>query len=102
MELGVDARKALTNEQILEVSRFRTHRSDDLQTRIGRSEAKRLATAINQFRIQMERSKEQAEEIVSFMASGLLDLPGLGPVTSAQVLVSYPHHRQVRSDGAFA
>ncbi|MCC9069408.1 transposase [Arthrobacter cryoconiti] len=100
MELGVDARKALAVEQIPEVSRFRTHRSDVLQTRVGRAEAKRLATTINQF--QLERDKEQVEEIVSFMAAGFMVLPGLGPVTSAQVLVSYSHHGRVRSEGAFA
>ncbi len=102
MDLGIDARKALSDDQILEVSRFRMHRSDDLQTRVGRAEAKRLATAINQFRVQLARNKEQLEEIVTLMAAGLLDLPGLGPITSAQVLVSYSHHGRVRSEAAFA
>lgn len=36
------------------------------------------------------------------MADGLMDLPGLGPVTSAQIIVSYSHHVRVRSEAAFA
>ena len=83
MDLGIDARKALSDDQILEVSRFRMHQNDDLQTRVGRAEAKRLANAINECHVRLARNKEQLEEIVILMAAGLLDLPGLGPITSA-------------------
>ena len=102
MDLGIDARKALSDDQILEVSRFRMHQNDDLQTRVGRAEAKRLANAINECHVRLARNKEQLEEIVILMAAGLLDLPGLGPITSAQVLVSYSHHGCVRSEATFA
>ena len=45
MDLGVDARQALTDEQVRQISRWRVHGTDDLQTRIARTEATRLATA---------------------------------------------------------
>lgn len=42
-DLNIDARKALTDEQIAQVSHWRARQNDDLQTRVGRAEAKRLA-----------------------------------------------------------
>ncbi|MGL3806097.1 IS110 family transposase [Paeniglutamicibacter sp. R2-26] len=102
MDLGVDARKALADEQVLQISRCRTRGTDDLQTRIARAEATRLATAINEFRSLLARNKKQLHEIVDQLAAGLMDLPGLGPVCAAQVLVSYSHHGRVRSEAAFA
>ena len=82
-DLNIDARKALTDEQIAQVSHWRARQNDDLQTRVGRAEAKRLANAINECHVRLARNKEQLEEIVILMAAGLLDLPGLGPITSA-------------------
>lgn len=45
MDLGVVARTALTDEQVLQISKWRAHLDDDLQTRIARTEAKRLGGA---------------------------------------------------------
>lgn len=49
MDLRINDRRALSDDQITEFSRFWMRRSDDLQARIGRAEAKRRATAVNQF-----------------------------------------------------
>ena len=35
------------------------------------------------------------------MAAGLMDLPGLGPMTAAQVIVSYSRPGRIRSESAF-
>ena len=102
MELGIDARHALTDEQILLVSRWRVHRADDLSITIARAEAKRLAAAILQFQVHLSANHKQLEEVVGTMAAGLLDFFGVGPVSAAQVLVSYSHHGRVRSEAAFA
>ncbi|MCG2621237.1 IS110 family transposase [Arthrobacter sp. I2-34] len=102
MDLGIDARTAITDAQVHEISRWRPRQGDDLQTRTARAETKRLATAIHQFQAQLVRNKEQLQEIVDMMAAGLMDLPGLGPVTAAQVIVSYSHPGRVRSEAAFA
>ena len=102
MELGIDARHALTDEQILLVSRWRVRGDDALSTRIARAEGKRLAAAILQFQILLSTNHKQLEEVVDTMAAGLLDFFGVGPVSAAQVLVSYSHHGRVRSEAAFA
>lgn len=102
MDLGVDARHALTDEQILLISRWRARRDDDLSIRIARAEAKRLATTLLQFHTQLVSNHKQLQEIVGLMAAGLLDLKGIGPVSAAQILVSYSHQGRVRSEAAFA
>ncbi|MDO5745974.1 MAG: transposase [Micrococcaceae bacterium] len=99
MELGIDARHALADEQILLVSRWRARRGEDLSIAVARAEAKRLAAAILQFHAQLASNHRQLRDIVGTMAAGLLDLPGVGPVSAAQVLVSYSHHGRVRSQG---
>lgn len=102
MDLGVDARQALTDAQVLTISRWHSCRGDDVPTRIVRAEAKRLATAITQFHDQLVSNHKQLEEIVRMMGAGLLDFYGIGPVSAAQILVSYSHHGRVRSEAAFA
>lgn len=97
LDLCVDARKALTDAQITQISRWRTRAGDDLPTRVARAEAKRVATAINDFQTLSALNREQLIEIVTTMAPGLMDPPGLGPVTAAQVLLCYSHHGRVRS-----
>jgi transposase len=102
VDLGVDARRALTDAQILQISRWRRRPGDDLPARIARAEARRLAVAIHEFQTLLLQNREQLKEVVDTMAPGLMDLPGLGPVTAAQVIVSYSHPGRVRSEAAFA
>lgn len=102
IDLNIDARRALTDEQVLRVSHWRTRRDDALSTMVARAEAKRLAAAIIQFRTQLAANHRQLQDVVSTMAPGLLGLFGVGPVSAAQVLVSYSYHGRVRSEAAFA
>lgn len=49
--------------------------------------------------------RELAREIqvrVAELAPELLDQPGVGPISAAQLLVSWSHHGRVRSEAAFA
>lgn len=102
MDLGIDARHALTDEQVLAVSRWRACRDDDLSTKIARAEARRLATAICHFHAQLAANHKQLQQVVGLLAAGLLDLFGVGHVSAAQILVSYSHHGRVHSEAAFA
>lgn len=79
MDLGIYARHALTDEQVLAVSRWRACRDDDLSTKIARAEARRLTTAICHFHAQLAANHKQLQQVVGLMAAGLLDLFGVGP-----------------------
>ena len=61
-----------------------------------------MARAVIAFDTAMEADRTQLSDIVQDMAPGLMDLQGLGPVTSAIVLVAYSHHGRIRSESAFA
>ena len=102
MDLGVDARHALTDEQILLVSRWRAHRDDDLSIS-GRPRRGQAAGRCHpSIPSPAASNHKQLQDVVGTMAAGLLDLPGVGPVSAAQMLVSYSHHGRVRSEAAFA
>lgn len=40
--------------------------------------------------------------LVSELAPWLLELPGIGPISAAQILVSWSHRGRLRSEAAFA
>jgi transposase len=101
-DLGVDARKALTPKQYTEITKWAARAGDDQEQAIARFEAKRLATGIARSGVVLERNEMQLAALVKALAPGLLDSPGLGPVTAAQVLCSYSHKGRIRSAAAFA
>ncbi|KAA0973074.1 IS110 family transposase [Paeniglutamicibacter gangotriensis] len=101
-ELGVDAREALTDAQIRVIAAWRARPRDSRADRVARDEARRLARAVIAFNTEMEANRTHLSDIVQDMAPGLMDLQGLGPVTSAVVLVAYSHHGRIRSEAAFA
>ncbi len=70
--------------------------------KVAREEARRLARAVLAFTTELETNRTHISDIVQDMAPGLMDLPGLGPVSSAVVLVAYSHHGRIHSEAAFA
>jgi transposase len=46
--------------------------------------------------------KQQLQALITTMAPGLLDQPGVGPISAAQVLLAWSHPGRVRSEAAFA
>ena len=102
MDLGIDARKALTSAQIRTIGAWRDRPSDTLEAAVARTEARRLAQAVERATTDLEENRTAMARIVDAMALGLLEIPGVGPVTAAILLVAYSHHGRVRSEAAFA
>ena len=46
--------------------------------------------------------KQQLHALITTIAPGLLDQPGVGPISAAQVLLAWSHPGRVRSEAAFA
>jgi transposase len=46
--------------------------------------------------------RAELERLVAAVAPWLLELPGVGPISAAQVLVSWSHAGRLRSEAAFA
>ena len=98
--LGLDARKALSGEQIIGVSRWRA-RAEGLSLTIARAEAVRLAKRVLELDDQLKANEEQLTELVEISeAASLLQETGFGPVTAASCLTTWSHHGRVRNEAA--
>ncbi|MFJ5873064.1 IS110 family transposase, partial [Dietzia maris] len=102
VDLGIDARRALTGTQLLAVSRWRA-RDEDLGEATARLEAIRLAKRVVELDEQLAANSSRMTELVkASQATSLLDKTGIGPVTAAVCLTVWSHHGRVRSEAAFA
>jgi transposase len=101
-ELGIDARKPLTTEQIGQVSRWQ-HRNEPLATATARGEAVRLARRILELHDALTANHARLNELITERpAAPLLDEIGIGAYTAAVVITAWSHPGRVRNDAAFA
>lgn len=101
-DLGIDARGSLTARQITTIAAWRT-REEELATGVARAEAVRLAKRVLAADQELAANSKQMTTLVrSSPARGLLDQPGIGPVTAAVALAAWSHPGRVRSEAAFA
>lgn len=102
VDLGIDARRALTNTQLVTVSRWRA-RDEELGVATSRSEAIRLAKRMVELDAQLATNSSRMTELVkASQAESLLEKTGIGPVTAAVCLTVWSHHGRLRSETAFA
>ena len=100
--LGIDARRPLSGSQITMIAGWRT-RDEDLATAVARDEAVRLAKRVNALDEELKANTKRITELVNQSpARGLLEQPGIGPVTAAVALTAWSHPGRVRSEAAFA
>jgi transposase len=88
-----------------QAARCRTLRATPAQPpaeRILRAELRRLARHIGTLDRELRANKTQLSQLTEQVMPGLLDQPGIGPVSAAQLLVSWSHPGRCRSDAAFA
>lgn len=102
LDLGIEARKALTGTQITTVARWRT-RDEDLGAATARAEASRLAKRVVELDEHIAaKTSRMAELVKASQGVALLEKTGIGPVTAAVCLTVWSHHGRVRSETAFA
>ncbi|GGQ24731.1 transposase [Actinomadura coerulea] len=102
VDLGIDARKAVTGAQIATVARWRA-RDEKLGAATARAEAIRLAKRVLELDEQVAVNNARMTRLVqASQAAPLLDKTGIGPVTAAICLTAWSHHGRVRSEAAFA
>jgi transposase len=102
IDLGIDARRPLTDRQ--SIASWRTngaHPSADGLV-ISRREARRLARAVLEQTETLKTNHRQLQQLTEELAPGLQDIAGVGPMTGAILVCAYSHHGRVRSEAAFA
>lgn len=102
VELGVDARRPLSDRRVQEIAAWRTHPTDDIEQDIARAEAIRLARSVVTLTRQLRCNLECLRKHSAALAPGLLDKPGVGPFSAAVFLTAWSHPGRVRSEAAFA
>lgn len=104
VDLGIDARKPLTDAQVHTIAAWRTSRSttqsDPLL--IARREARRLAGCVVEQGKLLKQNHHELHQLAEALAPDLQQQPGVGPVTAAIIICAYSHHGRVHSEAAFA
>ena len=101
VDLGVEARKALTSAQITTIAGWRT-RDEDPATAACRREAIRLASRIRTLGRDLAANMAELRRFTAAEVPELLNLPGVGPVVAGTILLAWSHPGRVRSEAAFA
>ncbi len=104
---GDDTDRALAHRRVTrgwleQIIRRRGRAGQTREQAVRRGEARRLAQAIRDAQRQLADNRAQLQALLADQALGLLDRPGLGPVSAAQALVSWSHPGRCRNDAAFA
>lgn len=101
-DVGIDARRALSAKQISHMAALEPDATDTIDTLVAKQEVKHLAQVIIQIRAQLADNHAQLGAITEQIAPTLLAMPGVGPVSAAQMIVSFSHVGRIRSEAAFA
>jgi transposase len=96
------ARDALSEPVLAALARRRSPRDADRAQAVRHGELRRLAIAVREGGRALKANRTQLQGIVDDLAPGLTDRRGVGPVSAAQVIVSFSHPGRCRSDAAFA
>jgi transposase len=81
---------------------LRVHASQPIAEQVLRAEMRRLATHIGAWDKELRASKDRLRQLVAQVMPVLLEQPGVGPMSAAQLLVSWSHPGRCRSEAAFA
>ena len=84
------------------LARRRPPREASREQAVRHAEIRRLALALREASRALTAHRTQLQAIVDDLAPGLTDRPGIGPLSAAQVIVSFSHPGRCRDDAAFA
>jgi transposase len=96
------ARRTLTDTILTTLIQRRSPRQASREQSTRRTEIKRLALALREGHHGLRANRANLQSIVDDLAPGLTDHYGVGPVSAAQVIVSYSHPGRCRNEAAFA
>src|SRR5438270_1114105 len=92
------ARARLSDATLASLARRRLPREASRQQAVRHAEIRRLAMALRQARRALKANRAELTAIVHDLAPGLTDRRGIGPVSAAQVIVSFSHAGRCRNE----
>jgi transposase len=101
-DLRRELRGLSTPRQASRCRGLRVHPSQPIAEQVLRAELRRLASHISGWDKELRANKAQLRQLVAQAMPVLLAQPGVGPMSAAQLLVSWSHKGRCRSEAAFA
>lgn len=101
-DLGIDARRPLTLTRIRQLTTWRTHPTDPIDTHIVRHEVIRLAGRVCALTAELTANKTALTALTTRLVTQLLAEPGIGPVSAATLYAAWSHPGRIHSEAAFA
>jgi len=96
------SRVTLSDTVLTTLARRRLAPNADRSHTVRHREVRRLAIALREAARALKSNRQEISDVVDALVPGLIDIRGVGPVTAAQVIISYSHVGRVRSEAAFA
>src|SRR5262249_6785555 len=94
--------RSLTRARLLgRLAAMRPDRHGDAQLRGTLIALRALARRVQALTVEERELKRELQALVVQLAPALLDEPGVGPATAAQVLITWSHRGRFHSDAAF-
>jgi transposase len=101
-ELRAELRGLATKAQVARCARLRDRPARSLEHRMTVRALRSTARRIQLLTTEAAELRSELDRLVAAVAPWLLELPGVGPISAAQVLVSWLHAGRLRSEAAFA
>jgi transposase len=101
-ELRAELRGRSTRSQIVSCASLRARPARSLEHRMTVRALRATAQRISFLQAEEDQLEVELTVLVGAVAPWLLEVPGVGPLSAAQVLVSWSHARRFRSEAAFA
>jgi transposase len=101
-ELRADLRGLATNQQIRRCTLLRDRPARSLEHRMTVRALRSTARRVQLLAAETAELRAELDRLVAAIAPWLLELAGVGPISAAQVLVSWSYAGRLRSEAAFA
>jgi transposase len=101
-ELRAELRGRSTTTQVTYSASLRDRPARSLEHRMTVRALRSTAQRVRALTAEAAELQAEINRLVHAVAPWLLELPGVGPISAAQVLVSWSHAGRLRSDAAFA
>ena len=101
-ELRAELRGLVTKRQVTRCALLRDRPARSLEHRMTVRVLRSTAQRVQALAAEADELEVEITRLVRAAAPWLLELSGMGPISAAQVLVSWPHAGRLRSEAAFA
>jgi transposase len=101
-ELRAELHGLVTKRQIGYCAMLRERPARSLEHRMTVRALRSTARRVQLLAAEAAGLRAELDRLVAAIAPWLLELPGIGPISAAQVLVSWLHASRLRSEAAFA